>query len=299
MSRDDEVLLDERQRKAAELAAAARKAVVRELRKQERLVRNLRSDLEKHGDPERWKRFGDLLLANLSTATRSENTVRVVDYFDETAPEIEIAVEPNLSLSEAAESYFRLYGKARNGREIIERRIENATQAIADAKNKLDQIAEAEKTAEVDLLSTFIPQRRAPTEQRKPKKSDAPVKGVRTFVSSDGFEVLIGRGAAENDYLTFRIAKSSDVWLHAADYPGSHAVIRNPNRKPVPQRTLYEAAAAAAFYSDARNLEKAAVSYTEKKFVNRVKGAPPGKVRLASFRTLLVRPEIKLEPLQR
>jgi predicted ribosome quality control (RQC) complex YloA/Tae2 family protein len=78
--------------------------------------------------------------------------------------------------------------------------------------------------------------------------------------------------------------------MHAADYPGSHVVIRNPNRKEVPQRTLLEAAQLAAFYSQGKKQTKAAVNYTEKKFVNKPKRAAPGLVRLASFKTILVEP---------
>ena len=118
------------------------------------------------------------------------------------------------------------------------------------------------------------------------------VKGVRSFVSSDGFEILVGKKAKDNDFLTFRIAKSLDTWMHAADYPGSHVVIRNPNRKEIPHRTLLEAAQLAAFYSQGKSQPKAAVHYTQKKFVNKPKGSAPGLVSLASFKTILVEPKI-------
>ena len=114
---------------------------------------------------------------------------------------------------------------------------------------------------------------------------------ARSFISSDGFEILVGKKAKDNDFLTFRIAKSLDTWMHAADYPGSHVVVRNPGRTEIPQRTLLEAAQLAAFYSRGKTQTKAAVHYTQKKFVNRPKGAPPGLVSLASFKTLLVVPE--------
>src|SRR5204863_9962760 len=117
-------------------------------------------------------------------------------------------------------------------------------------------------------------------------------KGARSFASSDGFEILVGKKAKDNDFLTFRIAKSLDTWMHAADYPGSHVVIRNPNRKEIPHRTLLEAAQLAAFYSQGKSQPKAAVNYTQKKFVNKPKGAAPGLVRLASFKTILVVPKI-------
>ena len=124
------------------------------------------------------------------------------------------------------------------------------------------------------------------------KKRDVEFKGARRFVSSDGFEILVGKKAGDNDFLTFRVAKSLDLWLHAADYPGSHVVVRNPNRKEIPHRTLLEAAELAAFYSSGREQLKAAVNYTQKKFVNKPKRAAPGTVSLAKFRTILVEPKV-------
>ncbi|MCA1589333.1 MAG: NFACT RNA binding domain-containing protein [Acidobacteria bacterium] len=104
--------------------------------------------------------------------------------------------------------------------------------------------------------------------------------------------MLVGKKAKDNDYLTFRMAKSLDTWMHAADYPGSHVVVRNPNRREIPQKTLLEAAQLAAFYSQARRHPKAAVHYTQKKFVNKPRGAAPGLVSLASFKTILVEPKV-------
>jgi predicted ribosome quality control (RQC) complex YloA/Tae2 family protein len=102
----------------------------------------------------------------------------------------------------------------------------------------------------------------------------------------------VGKKATDNDYLTFRVARSLDTWMHAADYPGSHVVIRNANRKEIPNRTLIEAAQLAAFYSTGRSQVKAAVHYTLKKFVNKPKRAAPGLVSLSSFKTILVEPKV-------
>jgi hypothetical protein len=81
--------------------------------------------------------------------------------------------------------------------------------------------------------------------------------------------------------------------MHAADYPGSHVVIRSRSRQEeVPHQTLLEAAQLAAFYSQGKKQPKAAVHYTLKKFVNKPKGAAPGLVSLSSFKTLLVEPVV-------
>ncbi len=83
--------------------------------------------------------------------------------------------------------------------------------------------------------------------------------------------------------------------MHAADYPGSHVVVRNPNKKEIPQRTLLEAAELAAFYSSGKKQTKAAVNYTLKKHINKPRRSAPGLVSLSSFKTILVEPRIRLK----
>ena len=109
-----------------QLAAAARRKPLVSIARNRRLIANLNGDLEKHGDPERWKRYGDLLLANAANAVRRDDKVLVTDYFDDTAPTIEIEGESNRSISEIAEEYFRRYTKARNGLVVINRRLAEA-----------------------------------------------------------------------------------------------------------------------------------------------------------------------------
>jgi predicted ribosome quality control (RQC) complex YloA/Tae2 family protein len=119
---------------------------------------------------------------------------------------------------------------------------------------------------------------------------------VRRYRSSDGLDILVGRGARDNDHLTFRVARSFDTWLHAADYPGSHVVVRHARRdEPPPHRTLVEAAQLAAHFSQAKKDSKVAVNYTQRKFLSKPKGAAPGLVYLSSFRTLLVEPREDVE----
>jgi predicted ribosome quality control (RQC) complex YloA/Tae2 family protein len=277
-----------------QLAASVRKKALAEIRKHKKLIDNLQGDLKKHGEPELWKRYGDLLLANVNSARRDGNKIFVTDYFAENAPQIEIEGESNKTISEVAEEYFRRYTKARNGKKVIEQRLSSAEIALNAANEKLRLIdAAIEERNEEYLASLATPAVKQPPQSKK-KKAEAAFKGARRFVSSDGFEILVGKKAKDNDYLTFRIARSFDLWLHAADYPGSHVVVRNQNKKEIPNRTLVEAAELAAFYSDAREQPKAAVNYTQKKFVNKPRRAAPGLVALASFKTILVEPKVSV-----
>lgn len=266
-------------------------SVKQELSRQEKLARKMRGDLADHGDPGKWKHYGDLLLANTSTARREGEKIFVTDFYDENLPEIAIDAGSSLTVPEAAEKYFRLYTKARNAAVEIAKRLRIVEAAIEKLKLKKERIEAAVETRDEDALGEFLGPKIAKKPARDKKKSPD-FTGARRFVSSDGFEILVGKGAKDNDFLTFRVAKSFDLWMHAADYPGSHVVVKNPSRREVPPKTLLEAAQIAAFYSHARQQPKAAVHYTQKKFVNKPKGAGPGLVSLSSFKTILVRPKI-------
>ena len=273
------------------LAKKARNRLSSEIAKREKLVGKLNGDLAGHGTADKWKRMGDLLLANVATAKRDDGKIFVTDYYDEATPEIVVEVDKNTSITEAAEKFFKKYTKARNASGEIAARLEklgSEMKALSQQKERLElAIGERDEGSLVEFASD---QKRKPSEKPRGKPLETN-NGARSFVSSDGFEILVGKKAKDNDFLTFRIAKSLDLWMHAADYPGSHVVVRNPNRKEIPQKTLLEAARLAAFYSQGKSQPKAAVHYTQKKFVNKPKGAAPGLVSLASFKTILVVPE--------
>ena len=127
------------------------------------------------------------------------------------------------------------------------------------------------------------------------KKAASEVAGARRYRSSDGYEILVGRAARDNDNLTFRVARPHDLWLHAADYPGSHVVVRNPTRADIPHRTIVEAAQLAAAFSQAKRDAKVDVHYTQRKFLAKPKGAAPGLVRMSSFRSITVEPRESVE----
>ena len=281
--------------KFQQLAAVVRRKAVAEIKKHQKLIANFNADLQKHGDPERWKRYGDLLLANAHNAERSGDVIKVTDYFDDATPVIEIIGERNRSISEVAEDYFRRYVKARNGLSVINDRMAAAETKLVSLTEKLGYIDAAIAEGNEEYLTSHVAPPRKPIAVTRKKKQTIEFKGARRFISTDGFEILVGKKAVDNDHLTFRVARSLDTWLHAADYPGSHVVIRNAGRKDIPNRTLTEAAQLAAFYSDARGQTKAAVNYTLKKFVNKPKRSAPGLVSLASHKTILVEPQVPVE----
>ncbi|HYY96471.1 MAG TPA: NFACT family protein [Pyrinomonadaceae bacterium] len=284
--------------RAAALASRFRQEAAR-LRK---LRANLSRDLAAHGDAEEHKRAGDLLLANLANAERRGGTIRLQDFYAEGAPFVELEVEEGRTLQDEAARRFARYSKAkRAAREISERlkAVEAELDAVEEKRDELERVVAARDAASLAGIEGGRGEAgRAKTSARaKAQKKEAEeMRGVRRYRSSDGYEILVGRAARDNDRLTFRLARSFDTWMHAADYPGSHVVVRARSRdEQVPHRTLVEAARLAAHFSQARKDSKVAVNYTQRKFVSKPKGAAPGLVYLSSFRTLLVEPREELK----
>jgi predicted ribosome quality control (RQC) complex YloA/Tae2 family protein len=287
--------LDLERRAADKFRDAVNAARSRYHQRQKKLTRRkeqLENDIRSHGDAQKWKHFGDVLLANVGTAKRTADDFLATDYFDESLPTLAIPFENDDSITETAEKYFRRYTKARNARDVVAARLA-ATETEVDQLNRLSlDLERAIQEEDLEAIENFLSPRRETPAYSPRARAGSAESAARSFISSDGFEILVGKKAKDNDVLTFKIAKSLDIWMHAADYPGSHVVVRNPNRKEIPHRTLLEAAELAAFYSQGKAQVKAAVHFTQKKFVNKPKGAAPGLVSLASFKTLLVEPKV-------
>src|SRR5882724_7240543 len=288
-------------RENAARAATARGELSRKISQQQKLLKQLEGDLRGHANPEQHKRIGDLLVANLSAAKRDDDRVMLVDYFAEDAPTIEVEVDRNLSLQAEAARRFARYSRSKRALTQIQSRIELAQKQLRKLQAEQESLEKAlsEPPAVAGGLSSY-PQRTAHRDHLSSKPALAAerkqvaakrIPGTRRYLSSGGFEILVGRTSNDNNHLTFKIARPNDLWLHAADYGGSHVVIRRQTRKEVPHQTIIEAAQLAAWFSQAKKDPKVDVHYTERKFVTKPKGAKPGLVRLQRFKNLTVTPK--------
>ena len=128
-------------------------------------------------------------------------------------------------------------------------------------------------------------------ENKPAARSDGKGRAFRS-VMVDGFEVLIGKGDADNDQLTFKIAAPLDLWLHVAGTPGSHVIVRNPDRiSEFPRPVIERAAELAAFYSKSRDGGKVEVHYCRAADVSKPRGFAPGKVLLRQWKSVRVYPK--------
>lgn len=268
--------------------------LVKERKTLEKLLGHLKQDLSKFANPEEYKIRGELIVANLGTSEKKGDTVEVSDIYSEGQPTVSIKIDPALSLQANADRFFNLYRKSTRGKDLIEKKIIQT----ADRLKKIELIekrfasaGDAELAAiEREMLDFGLIKAPAAAVEKSGSERRLP---YRHFVSSEGMEIWVGRKASDNDTLTFKYAKDLDFWLHCAGTPGSHTVVRNPNKLlKCPATTLEEAASLAAFFSKQRSNTKVQVNYTQKKYVKKMKDAPPGQVKLLSYSSLLVKPEI-------
>ena len=241
---------------------------------------------------ELWKKKGELLTANIYAIPQGVTTFKTIDYYEEDLPEIEIAIDPAKTPAENAQKYFQKYNKAKRtlaALEIQEKQNDEELTYLESVLNALDAAAELADLAEIrtELAeSGFLRRQVQKKGSQKPKKA----KPLR-YLSSDGYEILVGKSNLQNDELTLRIADPTDLWLHTKEIPGSHVIIRTNEKSEVPESTLEEAANLAAFYSKAKHSSMVPVDYTQRKNVKKPNGAKPGMVIYLTNRTIYITPD--------
>lgn len=146
-------------------------------------------------------------------------------------------------------------------------------------------------------LTTMAEESRKPGGKGAPGPTDRDAgiwrgrKLARRFTSPDGFVVLVGKSAEDNDLLSIHLAEPADFWFHLAGDSGSHVVVRNPDRiEKLPRETERFAAALAAGYSKAKNAGRVAVHACRAEDVSKRRGQPPGEVTLERWRSISVEP---------
>lgn len=235
------------------------------------------------------KRKGELILTYASTIARGQTELHA--QYELEGPPLIIELDPRLSPVANAQAYFRDYEKAKRAAAEAPARLALAEQEMA----YLDQLALDLKLAsswpEIDevreaLAAAGFLQGPAPARPRGSRSQPLRV------VSQDGLPILVGRNSRQNEIVTFERAASQDLWLHARGVAGAHVIIQSGGR-PVPDRTLEQAARLAAGYSAARDEVDAPVDVTSRSRVRRIRGAKarPGMVSYSGEHTLRVRPE--------
>lgn len=247
-----------------------------------------------------YRLYGELLTANLHRLERGMRAIELVNYHDPEGNTVTIPLVPELSGVENAQQYFKKYNKARN----TARAAGEMARATREELDYLDGVAASLEMAEntqdleeikLELVKQGYIKDNTPRAGKKREKVAAPQSRPLQYTTSDGFTVLVGKNNRQNDTLTLKTAEDHDIWLHASKIPGAHVIIRTGGRE-VPEKTLLEAAALAAYFSKARESGKVPVDYTLRKHVKKPGGAKPGFVIYEKQKTVYVEPQPGVPP---
>ena len=239
-----------------------------------------------------WKKKGELLTANIYAVPQGVTTFKTIDYYEESMPEIEIAIDPAKTPAENAQKYFAKYNKAKRTLAALEIQEKQNNEELAYLESVLNALENAKEDADLSEIRTelaesgFIRRQAQKKGQPKPKRA----KPLR-YISSDGYEILVGKSNLQNDELTLRTAEPTDLWMHTKDIPGSHVIIRTNGQSELPEATMEEAANLAAFYSKAKNSSMVPVDYTQRKNIKKPNGAKPGMVIYLTNKTIYITPD--------
>jgi hypothetical protein len=261
-------------RRRAVLAAAHR-----DVRRLSQLVENLSRDLSGMPEADVLRRRAEALLASPGAVPQGATEADVADP-REPERRLRFAVDPALSGPANADRLFekarrieraRLQGRDRRGSTQTALASARARAAASSTARNLDELGPGPEETRGATL--------APADERA---------GPRRYLTGRGLTILVGRGARENQHLTFAVARPEDIWLHARDVPGAHVILRDDEGRAGPD-DIREAAEVAAFFSEARRQPRADVHVARRKHL-RAAGGGPGRVRVAHSENVRVAP---------
>lgn len=243
-------------------------------------------------DMDIWRKKGELITANIYAISQGITTYRTVDFYDQNMAEIEISLDPTKTPSENAQKYFSRYNKAKRTLTALEtqkKQNEEELLYLESVLNALENASDEADLAEIrtELAESGFIRRQAPKKGAQKQKKAKPLH----FVSTDGYDIFVGKSNLQNDELTLRFADSTDIWMHTKDIPGSHVIIRTNGTGEASEAALEEAANLAAYFSKAKNSSTVPVDYTLRKNVKKPSGAKPGMVIYLTNRTIFVTPD--------
>ena len=242
---------------------------------------------------ERFKEYGDLILANIGLAEPGAEWLEAENFYAEDSAPVRIKLDPHKGPAASAEDYYAQYRKAKSGLAEIRRRIEEGEGEIVRQGEILQRLLS--ETNALVLHKLLKSGGKHNLSAGRLGDSDAKLQRQRqtpglSFRRGDWL-ILVGRDAKENDALLRKHVKGNDLWLHARDYPGSYVFIKQRPGKSVPLDILLDAGNLALFYSKGRNKGEGDLFYTQVKYLRRAKGGPTGLVIPTQEKNLRVRLE--------
>ncbi|KAB8138861.1 fibronectin/fibrinogen-binding protein [Gracilibacillus oryzae] len=260
-----------------------------EVKKNQRKLTKLDKTLEEAKDADKFQRNGELLTAHMHLVKQGDKQVEVIDYYDPEQSTRIIKLNENKSPSDNAQAFFKKYHKLKKSKQMVEAEKKKANEEIKYLEEIIEQIESAreqdiEEIREELQEQGYLKKKVGKGKQKKKVSKPEP----ETFYATDGTIILVGKNNKQNEFLTNRLARKDEIWLHTKDIPGSHVVIRSTEPS---EETLLEAAQLSANFSKFKNSSSVPVDYTLIRHVRKPNGAKPGFVTYDNQKTLFVTPD--------
>ena len=239
---------------------------------------------------DKYKVYGELLHTYGYEAKPGQKSLTCINYYD--GKEITIPLDEHMTAMENAQKFFNRYTKLKRTKEALT----TLTKETAEELDHLEAISNSLEIArdEDDLAmirEELIDYNYMKRHGRKGSKKIKKSKPLH-YVSSDGFDIYVGKNNYQNEELTFKLANGKDLWFHAKKMPGSHVIVRLGTADDIPDRTYEEAARLAAHYSKGKDAPKVEIDYTRRRNLKKPPQAKPGFVIYHTNYSMLIEPDI-------
>lgn len=267
------------------------------VRKHDMQVKTLK-DIE---DRDSLRLCGELLTANIYAVKKGMTSIRLQNFYSENGEEVEINLDGNLTPSENAQKYFKKYNKAKRTFVALQEQIKSNDEELEYLEgvlNSVENCLDEQDVKEIrrELRDQGYIKRLKNEKGQKGQKKSRPMH----YISSDGFDIYVGKNNLQNDELTLKTAKAGDIWMHTKNIPGSHVIVVAQRDREISQTALNEGAMLAAYYSKGRTSALVPVDYTQKRNVKKPNGAKPGFVIYTTNKTAYITPnEEAVEKMQK
>lgn len=264
-----------------------------EINKNRKKIQKLQKQRKDADKADRYQLWGELLTAYMHQVNQGDHEAHLPNYYEEDQPLVTITMDPKKTPAENAQHFYKRYNKLKKSAAVVEGEIQRAEEENQYFETILQQLENAslkdlgEIREELSEQGYFKKQNRKDKRRKRKKETPSPEQ----YTSSEGVPIYVGKNNKQNEYLTSRIASSTDTWLHTKEIPGSHVVIRS---RTYDERTLHEAAMLAALNSKAKDSSHVPVDYTLVKHVRKPKGGKPGFVIYDHQKTVFVTPDAQM-----
>ena len=270
------------------------KVVSNNLRRAEKKLNILQGELKEAEKRDYFRICGDIISANLYRIQKGDSVIKAQNFYDENQAEIEIKLDTTLSPSKNADKYYTKYKKAKNTELYAKEQINKTVDEIEYLESVLYSVSNAQTPQHLSQIrQELVAGGYIKGDNQKKKKEKQPVMGNPMEFSYKGYTIYVGRNNVQNDYLTLRMGRSRDLWLHTKNIPGSHTLVKFMG-EDFPNEVIEKAAEIAAFYSKGKNSSYVEVDYCPVSHVKKPAGAKAGMVIYEGYNTALVKPSDKI-----